>query len=918
VFGVKSGTLTHVSPGFRRSELARPLAVLGAVAFVVAPTSAALVGGPLELVTIVAVVASSLALCVLAARNWIRTRQLGWLLVTVWALGRPAANAVAATFVDSSAALVLTRSSALFAVVGAAGGVLLCLEGRPAWRPSTVVSESLVVATSAMLALWVVIEPNVDRIGDGHVDQLTVTLVVFVMQMTMLGIVVISAAHQPWRPRLRWLAVALALGSFGSAVAAYRSSLAEPVGQAGLVLICMVTTLPFLGFVVSPDRTPVPARGRSAGRAPVHVALALSIVAIAVELALTGDIDGTFGWLVVLSGAAVVVNQVCSYRDARELNEQLEANDERLRAAFDSAPMGIAMADAHGTVTEANPALCEMLGWPLEAIVGSSASDFMSDVERATHAELQRQLASHRIDRFTQELYVPHADGRLVRVSITVSRLDFTRDGAHTIAILQDVTEHHAAQERLQHLATHDALTGLGNRDLLVEHLEAARLSARLDAPVAAMFIDLDQFKVVNDSLGHAAGDRLLLESAARIEGVVAAAGLVTRFGGDEFCVGLDPAAPSEHAALAERVAVALRGAVDLGAPELTYPSASIGLAYGRLDCGVDELLSEADAAMYLAKERGRDRVESFTPADRRASRDAHRRVGELHRALAEDELVVHHQPVVDTQSELIVGTEALVRWQHPELGLLPPGAFLPVAQATGLIVDLGALVLRGACEHAAGWNAAAAATTSWNGCESGTTVAVNVDVHQLSRPGFPETVAEVLSSTGLAPDLLWLELTETALMTETRVVERTLGRLREMGVHLSVDDFGTGYSSLTYLKRFPVEALKIDRSFIAGLGVHSDDTEIVSALVSLGQRLDLKVIAEGVEEAPQLEMLRVLGCPLVQGFLFGTAVPATELGHRLAAQAQDLRATGRAPRVAHPQDALDALGLPGPTPSPG
>ncbi|MHB1138704.1 MAG: putative bifunctional diguanylate cyclase/phosphodiesterase, partial [Microthrixaceae bacterium] len=274
---------------------------------------------------------------------------------------------------------------------------------------------------------------------------------------------------------------------------------------------------------------------------------------------------------------------------------------------------------------------------------------------------------------------------------------------------------------------------------------------------------------------------------------------------------------------------------------------------------------------------------------------DAHRRVAELHRALAEDELVVHHQPVVDSATGWILGTEALVRWDHPVHGVLLPGAFIPVAQETGMIVDLGEIVLRRACQDAAEWNRD---RTSGDG-RGPVTVSVNVDVHQLARSGFPDTVATVLRDTGLDPDLLWLELTETALMTETRTVEQAVVRLRGMGVHFSVDDFGTGYSSLTYLKRFPVEALKIDRSFIAGLGLHSDDTEIVSALVSLGQRLDLRVVAEGVEEEHQLDILRVLGCPLVQGFLFDAPMPRSELRRRLDAQAQDVRSRDAARRSA-------------------
>jgi len=478
---------------------------------------------------------------------------------------------------------------------------------------------------------------------------------------------------------------------------------------------------------------------------------------------------------------------------------------------------------------------------------------------------------------------VSGAVGRLAVVlglAVIVDQLAIQTESRELAAALDASDEQHrAARDLLEHLTSHDALTGLGNRAMLVEHLGRALREACPDRPAAALLVDLDQFKVVNESLGHDAGDRLLLVTAARLQEVVGPAGLVTRFGGDEFCVVLRPAPVDCHVRIASEVTSTLRAPVDLGGPGLTHPSASGGLAIGRPSVDVETLLSEADSAVFRAKHRGRDRVEICRPSDRRDALDTHRLVGELHRALDHGELVVHHQPVFDTATERIVGTEALVRWQHPERGLQMPGAFLPVAEASGLIVPLGEQVLRRACADAAVWNRAGL------GAGGAATVAVNVDVQQLTRAEFPDVVAEILAETGLAAEQLWLEITESTLMADVRSVERSLVRLRDMGVHLSVDDFGTGYSSLTYLKRFPVEALKIDRSFIVGLGVHLDDTEIVSALVSLGQRLDLAVVAEGVEQRHQLDVLRVLGCPLTQGFLLGVPVAEPELRMQLERQ---------------------------------
>ena len=855
-------------------------------------TVCAAVGGPAVLVAVAAMIASTAVMVALALRRWRDTRRWAWLLVGVWAVGRPADVAVLSELAPGLSRELLSWTALVFAVCGAVGLVRICFEGYSSVRRRTVLSEALVVAVSIMLVLWVVLETVVLGSTSAEAGVMASTLAMFTLQVLVLGVSLMALVHQPARRSLHWLSIALLVGSVGSAVGAYRNATGNYFGLSDLVLICLATGVAFIGFIGTASDDVVSAPRRTGGNHPVHVAIGVAFLAFGFQLLLREQISGVFGLLTLVLGASVVLNQSLSFRDSHEVLRQLEASDERFRAAFDSAPMGMVIADSDGIVVQCNPGMVEILGWPRELIEGQSSAGFVTGTAMVEHQQSQRDLREGTIQQFSQEFTIPHMDGTHRRVLVTVSRLDASGEG-HTIAILQDVTEHRAARDRLEHLATHDALTGLGNRPLLETHMENALARARLDTPVAALFVDLDQFKMVNDSLGHAAGDRLLLVSAARLQDAVGDAGLVTRFGGDEFCVVLEPGPPEAHAERANVLLEVLREAVDLGGPELTYPSASVGLAIGRLGVSVEELLSEADAAMYRAKQRGRDRVECFTPADRLEARDTHRLVGEMHRGFAKGEFVVFHQPVVGVSGGRIVGTEALVRWNHPERGLQLPGTFLPLAESTGMIIELGEFVLHEACRNTAEWNRDASVTGS-----GATTVAVNVDVQQLSRPDFVETVRTVLLETGMDADSLWLEITETALMADVRRVERSLIVLRGMGVHLSVDDFGTGYSSLTYLKRFPVEALKIDRSFIAGLGVHTDDTEIVSALVSLGQRLGLDVVAEGVEDQHQLDTLRVLGCPLVQGYLLGRPVPAAELRNALEQQQRrDLDGVGRSPR---------------------
>jgi diguanylate cyclase (GGDEF)-like protein len=398
---------------------------------------------------------------------------------------------------------------------------------------------------------------------------------------------------------------------------------------------------------------------------------------------------------------------------------------------------------------------------------------------------------------------------------------------------------------------------------LLSERLERAPPST-----VAVLFVDLDHFKLVNDTFGHAVGDELLSTMATRLRGVVRGHDVLARFGGDEFIVVLSRVArEGDPAEVAERIRRALREPVIVGDHEL-FVTASVGYSTN-VDAGMSstDLLRNADAAMYRAKARGRDCVEAFE-AGGHAGR-AQRTGGELRRAIDRDEIVPYYQPIVDLESGRVSGYEVLARWLHPDRGLLTPNHFLPLAEETGLLVDLGSEMLRNSLAQLAAWRAAGHDFASCS-------LSVNVGNRELLDPAFCKLVGELLGETGIDADSLWLEITETSLLADVKAATVTLRELRSLGLHLLVDDFGTGYSSITYLKRFPVEAIKVDGAFVGGLGIDNEDTTIVEAVVKLGQALGLVVMAEGIETPLQLARLRELGCDKGQGYLFGRPRPAT------------------------------------------
>jgi diguanylate cyclase (GGDEF)-like protein len=463
--------------------------------------------------------------------------------------------------------------------------------------------------------------------------------------------------------------------------------------------------------------------------------------------------------------------------------------------------------------------------------------------------------------------------GQAVFGALTLTILVVVRQMLAARDNLRLLAERAAQEARFRHEALHDPLTGLANRALLRDRAEHAlvRASRRQQLPLALIFLDLDNFKAVNDSLGHAAGDALLVEAGRRLLACVRATDTVARLGGDEFAIFIEDPTDAEGCSLiTTRILDALERPFALEGREL-FISASLGLATARESESADDLLRNADVAMYIAKTRGKGRVEQFEPEMRTVALARMELESDLRRALEAGEFVLHYQPIVVLETGEITGVEALVRWQHPRRGLLPPSQFIAAAEEMGLIVPLGAWVLREACRQGAAWHR-----------RRELAVTVNVSGRQLQTPQIVEDVRAALAESGMDAQALILELTESVLTDSNEAVLAILQALKALGVRLAIDDFGTGYSSLSSLHRFPIDILKIAKSFIDDIGEPSGRQALAQAIITLGSTLAVRTIAEGIEQSGQSTQLQLLGCQLGQGFHFSHPLPAAELEPQL------------------------------------
>ncbi len=568
-------------------------------------------------------------------------------------------------------------------------------------------------------------------------------------------------------------------------------------------------------------------------------------------------------------GAAIGLRGVVrDVTERQQAEDALRESEARFRTLADTAPCAIVIYQGRRFLY-ANAATVAISGYTREDLEHMSFWDMVHPEFRDLVRErgAARQRGEPIPNRYEFKILTKHGEERWVDFS--AGTIEYGGEAA-ALGTGFDITERKRVEEQIKEIAYHDALTGLPNRLLFNDRLQVAVAQAhRQRQRLAVLFLDVDRFKVINDSLGHTLGDRLLQSVARRLADCIREGDTVARLGGDEFTLLLPGMARAEDVAkLAEKILEALRRPFAFDGREL-FVTASIGISLYPDDGGDPEaLVKNADTAMYRAKEQGRDTYQLFTAAMNATAMERLALEHGLRRALPQNELELHYQPIVDVASGHVHGVEALLRWRHSELGLVTPTEFVPLAELTGLVVPIGAWVLRTACRQAAEWQKRVA---------PGLSVAVNLSARQLQQPDLVAVLTRVLDESGLDPRYLDLEITESHTMQSADATAETLRRIKALGVRISIDDFGIGYSSLAYLKRLPIDTLKIDQSFVRDITTDPEDATIVTAVIALAQTLRLVVVAEGVETQEQLAFLAARRCDRMQGFLFSRALPPSE-----------------------------------------
>ncbi|TJY41754.1 EAL domain-containing protein [Cohnella pontilimi] len=542
--------------------------------------------------------------------------------------------------------------------------------------------------------------------------------------------------------------------------------------------------------------------------------------------------------------------------------EENRAKGEFLDNMFNLVSVPIVVAEENYQIIETNPASKELFGSHPRNLIDLLAP---SQPQRMTLFKVF--LKRSPLHNFEAELL--KKDGHIISALVSVSFVE--RNGQNiSICVIQDISEHKNAEEKITYLAYHDTLTGLPNRLMFTEKLKQFVDSHR---PIAVLFIDLDQFKKINDTRGHTIGDQLLKQVAQRLVNCVREEDIVARLGGDEFTVILPAKTKTEIAQVAEKIVAEIRNPFYIGDSEF-YLRTSIGISHYPIDGeNIDTLIKSSDIAMYRSKELGGNNYSFFSSSMNRLLEERVNLERLLHTALDRDEFVLYYQPQVDLRTGHIFGAEALIRWMHPQRGLIPPDQFIPIAEETGLIVPIGIWALRTACIQAKKWNREHRHPVH---------VAVNLSVKQFISNDIVASVDRAIRETGLNPNLLELELTESIILENTESVIATMNQLKKLGVRISIDDFGTGYSSLAYLKDFPIDSLKIDRSFVHNLSKNDKNTAIISAVITLARKLGLKSVAEGLETPEQLHFYRMEGCDLAQGYYFSRPLPEDQMNDLL------------------------------------
>jgi diguanylate cyclase (GGDEF)-like protein/PAS domain S-box-containing protein len=661
----------------------------------------------------------------------------------------------------------------------------------------------------------------------------------------------------------------VSLSAYGPADAALLPG--HTAGQANLEIYVPIRGTidgnPIGVYMVEQDARPIFGRVEST-RSQVFVVALVASSAVLVILVLA------------FAGASALLarrNQLLRRRaeSERVLTEDLRRSEERFRSLVRNASDVVLITDADGRIRYESPAVARVLGFDADGRVGSSIYDAVHPSDLAWISSLVAEVSTRAGAEATAEFRAAHADASWRWLQATIKNLLGDPAVGGIVVNYRDVTERRSLETQLRHQAFHDALTGLPNRALLLDRLEhALTRSRRESAQLAVLFLDLDDFKAVNDRLGHQAGDELLVVVAERLRRCLRDADTAARMGGDEFAIVLEDAADVASAVqVAERILAALREPFTVQGATV-HIRGSMGIApYDGPDLTADEMLRLADVAMYAAKSQGKNRLTVYSAGIHAAAVDRHQLAADLRDALERGQFTLAYQPIVSLADTRFAGVEALLRWNHPARGQIGPADFIPIAEENGLIVPIGRWVLEEACRQARAWQDRYGAPVS---------MSVNVSAHQISEEGLAASVSETLSATGIERGTLTLEITESVLLGDAEMVIARLAELKSLGVRLAIDDFGIGYSSLSYLRFLPVDALKIDRSFVTAVDSGAAERAVVRSIVSLSQVLGLRTVAEGIETEEQLVALRMLGAEMGQGYLFAKPLDATEMGRYL------------------------------------
>ncbi len=899
----------RLSPSVTKSAIAIALAA----AWIATLTSSwGGVGGPRAVsdygLTIAALAAG--AGCFFRSRSETGRHRLFWLLIgasaTSWGIGQAIWTWYEVVQGRNVPFPSLADVGYLSAVPLAAAGLLMLPTGSEtaAGRARTLIDGSM-IAGSALLTSWVFVLQKVFH-QDGDLFSHTISLLYPIGDVIVVTIVlyVVLRARQSrskvpifvWLIGAGLLAMAFSDSSFTylTATNTYTSGSLIDIGWfCGYVLVLLAALQP--PRIVAPPKEDITDL-RLAGMWLPYAAVLVALASSSFELVRSGNVTSFVSWVRTAMIIGIVVRQILTLRENKSLTGRLEArlddlraSEQRFEALVQHSSDVVTVVDADTKVTYQSESILRVFGYDAESLLGAPLIDIFEARSAERLLAALRDVASEKKGVRILELEVRHASGRLCHAEVTMTNLLENPSVGGIVLNTRDMSERKVLQDQLVHEASHDSLTTLANRALFRDRVEKVlRQNDGRQAKLTVLFLDLDGFKEVNDSLGHAMGDVLLIQVAERLRSCVRPIDTVARLGGDEFAVLIaDKSSERDGALVAGRITKALREPFKLEGREI-YVGASIGIAATDQDVDdADHLLRNADLAMYRAKATGAGGFERYHPRLHVALVERLQLEAELRQAITNNELELHYQPTLALATGEIVGLEALARWKHPRRGFVPPTEFVPLAEQTGLIRRLGRWGLEEACRRLADWHEQFPA-------HADLTVSVNISGRHLEDASLIDDVQAALALSGLEPDHLVLEMTESVLMAHTEENVELLVRLKELGVGLAIDDFGTGYSSLAYLHRFPADVIKIDRSFIERLGSSESDAELLRTIVQLGQSLRMVTVAEGIETAEQALALQGMGCELAQGFYFHRALTAARLQQLLAPADEKSERAGR------------------------